>query len=61
MAASWVASPLKGEGEGEGFLRAMDGSLKTPHLSPLPLRKGRGETKPIELTIIERYPVAEAG
>jgi hypothetical protein len=34
-----VASPYQGEGEGEGLVQAP----KTPHLSPLPLAKGRGE------------------
>jgi hypothetical protein len=38
----------------------VDGSSKTPHLSPLPLRKGRGETNTIDLTIIDRHLVAEA-
>ena len=33
------ASPLQGEGEGEGLVQVP----KTPHLSPLPFRKGRGE------------------
>ena len=41
-----VASPLQGEGEGEGLptrqLNEMD-VLETPHLSPLPLPQGRGE------------------
>ena len=37
--ANGVASPSQGEGEGEGLFQ----TLKTPHLSPLPLFKGRGE------------------
>jgi len=37
--ANRVASPYQGEGEGEGLVQAP----KTPHLSPLPLPKGRGE------------------
>jgi hypothetical protein len=38
--ANGVASPCQGEGEGEGLLVQ---APKTPHVSPLPLRKGRGE------------------
>jgi hypothetical protein len=43
--ARWVASPLQGEGEGEGFSGATGAwGTKTPHLGPLPFRKGRGVT-----------------
>jgi hypothetical protein len=38
--ANGVASPYQGEGEGEGLLVR---APKTPHLSPLPLLKGRSE------------------
>ena len=38
--ANRVASPYQGEGKGEGLLVQ---APKTPRLSPLPLRKGRGE------------------
>jgi hypothetical protein len=38
--ANGVASPYQGEGEGEGLLVH---APKTPHLSPLPLLKGRSE------------------
>jgi hypothetical protein len=37
--ANGVASPYQRQGEGEGPVQAP----KTPHLNPLPLRKGRGE------------------
>ncbi len=38
-----VASPLQGEGEGEGSVRTV-GVFRaaTPHLHPSPLSKGRG-------------------
>jgi len=43
---AWVASPLQGEGKGEGLPRRQLNQWmcsKTPHLSPLPLPKGRGK------------------
>jgi hypothetical protein len=40
-----VASPNQGEGEGEGLFKATARREdSTPHLSPLPLSKGRGVT-----------------
>src|SRR6266545_3887723 len=44
--AGWKWSPLpcKGEARGEGFVPGQRvRSFKTPHLSPLPVSKGRGE------------------
>jgi hypothetical protein len=35
--------PQQGEGEGEGLSKAARASGKTPHLSPLPFSKGRGD------------------
>jgi len=43
---AWVASPLQGEGDGEGLSTGQLNQrmyLKTPYLSPLPLPKGKGE------------------
>jgi hypothetical protein len=38
-------SPLRrqGEGEGEGLFEGTRADSETPHLSPLPFSKGRGE------------------
>jgi hypothetical protein len=35
--------PRQGEGEGEGLFEGTRAGSETPHLSPLPLSKGRGE------------------
>ena len=58
LRANCVASPFQGEGEGEDLLQTPN----TPHLSPLPLPKERGEkgrrlslSFP-KLTISEHYP-----
>jgi hypothetical protein len=40
---AWVASPLQRDGEREGFFSTPSWRVKNPHLSPLPLPKGRGE------------------
>jgi hypothetical protein len=41
---AWITSPLQGEGESEGFFSTPSAwRVKTLHLSPLPLPKGRGE------------------
>jgi hypothetical protein len=39
----------KGEGEGEGSLRLTGVNFETPHLNPLPFRKGRGERRKSQL------------
>jgi hypothetical protein len=36
----WVASPLQGQGESEGFLHGNRYVESTPHLSPLPVVLG---------------------
>ena len=47
----------EGEGEGEGFSQRECAAWRdrTPHLNPLPLAKGRGETNGMELTTGEHY------
>ncbi len=48
----------KGEGEGEGRVSQRDcaaSRARTPHLNPLPLAKGRGETNAMGLTTGGHY------
>ena len=47
----------KGEGEGEGCSQRDCAAwrARTPHLNPLPLAKGRGETNGMGLTTGEHY------
>ena len=57
MARTRVASPFARRGEGEGFSQRECAAWRdrTPHLNPLPLAKGRGETNGMELTTGEHY------
>ena len=52
--------PSQGRGEGEGFSQRECAAWRdrTPHLNPLPLAKGRGETNGMELTTGEHYLAA---
>src|SRR5947208_6567283 len=48
---AWVASPLQGEGKGEGLpTRQLNQWMcsKTPHLSPLPLLRGEARKRDAE-------------
>jgi hypothetical protein len=59
----WVASPLQGEGEGEGFCKARTGGWKLKNPSPQSslLAQGERRTNDIELTIIEHLPRTSRG